>query len=39
MIYDPDRTSDDRLADRADVGWVVREGDDDRRSSPRDDRR
>lgn len=38
MIYDPDRTSDDRLADRADMGWV-REGDDDRRSSPRDDRR
>jgi len=37
MIYDPDRTSDDRLADRADDGW--REGDDDRRSSPRDDRR
>jgi len=37
MIYDPDRTSDDRLADRADDGWVG--GDDDRRSSPRDDRR
>lgn len=36
MIYDPDRTSDDRLADRADDGWV--RDDDDRRSSPRDDR-